>query len=264
MENILTNEELVKLYHAGNPSALEALYLQNYGLICQTVRRLCWSKPKTFEDEMQEAYFALVQAVKAYPDSTDIKFSTYIINSIKWHKARRNDRERQRNPNNFITISLDEPLPGIEDGDLTLGSTIADPEAELEFEDRVEQIADQQVQERLKEVLSEIIAGLPRRSREVIRERLKGYSQAEIARLFGISASAVGQYENIAYREFRKRENLEKLKEFLDYYNLGYKNTSFRFWKDTGYSSVEWAIEKKLAFEARWIRKEGGKGENNG
>jgi len=254
VENILTNEELVKLYHAGNPSALEALYLQNYGLICQTVRRLCWSKPETFEDEMQEAYFALVQAVKAYPDSTDIKFSTYIINSIKWHKARRNDRERQRNPNNFITISLDEPLPGIEDGDLTLGSTIADPEAELEFEDCINQIADQQVQKRLKIVINEIISRLPKRSQEVIKERLKGRSLTDIAKEKEVSYSNVENLEYRAYREFRKKENREKLAEFLDYYNLGYKNTGFAFWRDTGYSSVEWAVERKITAENRFQR----------
>lgn len=248
MKTILTNEELVKLYHTGNPSALEALYLQNYGLIRSTVGKLCRYKPESFEDEMQEAFFDLVEAVKSFPDDKDVKLATYIVNSIRWRMYRRREAEYKKRPPKIA--SLDEPLPGFEDSDITLGDTVADPDAEFE-EDCIKRVGDQQIQDRLKAVISEIISGLPKRSQEVIRERLKGRSRADIARERKVSVSNVEEAEYRAHREFRKRENREKLAEFLDYYNLGYKNTGFGFWRDTGYSSVEWAIERKLTAESR-------------
>lgn len=262
MKNLLTNEELVKLYHDGNPSALEALYLQNYGLIRQTVRRLCRSKPETFEDEMQEAFFDLVEAVKSFPDDKDVKLATYIVNSIRWRMYRRREIEYKKRPPQIA--SLDEPLPGFEDQDMTLGDTVADPDAEFE-EDCIKRVGDQQIQDRLKAVIGEIIAGLPKRAQQVIKERIKGRSQTEIAREYGISESAVGSYEHRAHREFKKRENRAKLQEFLDYYDFqSYKRVSFAFWRDTGYSSVEWAVEKKLALEAKWIKKGVDNIENHG
>ncbi|MGI5838200.1 MAG: RNA polymerase sigma factor [bacterium] len=250
MKDIVTNEELVKLYRAGDPSALEALYLRNYGLIRQIVIRLCpGGNQQDIEDEMQEAFFALVEAVKAFPEGQDVKLTTYISNCIKWHKSRRYQFDRKRNPENLI--SLDEPLPGIE-GNITLGDTVVDPDAEFE-EGCVNRVAYQKIQDRLDSLIDEILS---KRESDVIRRRMSGKTQAEISQEIGLAQNVVGQYERMAYEKIRNRKNDKKLQEILDYYDLqSYKRVGFAFWRDTGYSSVEWAAEKKMEVEAKWLKR---------
>lgn len=251
MKDIMTNEELVKLYRAGDPSALEAIYLQNYGLIRMTVRKLCRYEQDAFDDEMQEAFFALAEAVKSFPDDPKAKLATYLVNSIKWKKWRRYQTDQKHNHKN--NVSLDEPLPGFEESNITLGDAIADPDAEFE-EDCVNRIADQAIQDRLKTVIADIIAGLPKRPQEVILARMEGKSRSDIAKDKGVSVSNIEDAEYRAHKAFRKKENRERLAEFLEYYDLGYKNTGFGFWRDTGYSSVELAIERKMEAEGAFER----------
>ncbi|RGB69618.1 sigma-70 family RNA polymerase sigma factor [Provencibacterium massiliense] len=237
---ILTNEELVELYRAGDLSTLEALWLQNYGLIRQTVRGLCKNEPDAFEDEMQEAYFALVDAVDKYDRNGGKKLTTYICNAIKWRKYRRYQTQRKHHPEN--TVSLNAPVSGFEDEDITLETSIPDPVAEFE-EASTSQMSDPTVQAELNTIMQEIIENLPGKCRIVMDKRLKGCSQTSIARQTGMSSSQVQQLETKGHRVFRKKENYDKLKPYLDYYGIAYKHTGFRFWKETGYSSVEWAVE---------------------
>lgn len=237
---VLTNEELVELYRAGDPSALEALWLQNYGLIRKVVWKLCTNKPDVFEDEIQEAYFAFMEAVDKYDKDGEAKLSTYICNAIKWRKYRRDQTERKHHPEN--TISLNDPVLGFEDDGVTLESIIPDQDAEFE-EASISRMSDSTVQAELNTIMQEIIENLPGKCRTVMGERLKGRSQTGIARQTGISSSQVQQLEAKGHRAFRKKENYDKLKPYLDYYGIACKHTGFRFWKETGYSSVEWAVE---------------------
>lgn len=251
MKDIVTNEELVKLYRAGDPSALEALYLRNYGLIRRIVIRLCpGGNQQDIEDEMQEAFFALVEAVKAYPDGQDVKLATYIANCIKWHKSRRYHFTRKHNPEN--PVSLDEPLPGFEESNITLADAIADPDAEFE-EDCVNRVAYQKIQDQLNSIIDELLS---KREGDIIRRRMSGQTQAEISQEIGLAQNVIGQYERMAHEKIRNRKNHEKLQEILDYYDFkSYKRVGFGFWRDTGYSSVEWAAEKKMEVEAKWLKR---------
>ncbi|WP_195377241.1 sigma-70 family RNA polymerase sigma factor [Anaerotruncus rubiinfantis] len=239
---VLTNEELVELYRVGDHSALEALWLQNCGLIRKVVWKLCANKPDVFEDEVQEAYFAFIEAVDKYDKDSEAKLSTYICNAIKWRKYRRDQTERKHHPEN--TISLNAPIPGFEDEDVTLENSIPDPDAEFE-EACIDRMAAPVIQSELRVAMREIIEQMPGRCREVMAERLKGFSQADIARKTGMGSSQVQQLEAKGHRIFRKTENRKGLQPFLDFYEIAYKHTGFQFWKDTGYSSVEWAVEMK-------------------
>lgn len=255
MKNIVTNEELVKLYRAGDPSALEALYLRNYGLIRQIVIKLCpGGNQQDIEDEMQEAFFALVEAVKAYPDGQDVKLATYIVNQISWRKKNRYKLEQSKLPpeGKKAILSLDSPISGIESNEITLGDAIADPDAEFE-EDCVNRAAYQKIQDRLNSIIDELLS---KREGDIIRRRMSGQTQAEISQEIGLAQNVVGQYERMAYEKIRNRKNCEKLQEILDYYDFkSYKRVGFSFWRDTGYSSVEWAAEKKMEAEAKWLKR---------
>jgi RNA polymerase sigma factor (sigma-70 family) len=250
MKDIVTNEELVKLYRAGDPSALEALCLQNYNLIRQTVSKLCKYQPEMFEDEMQEAFLALLVAVNKYQEDSGSKLATYIVNEIEWS---RKNRYRYRSRHDVIdTVSLDKPLPG-ESTETVLSDTISDPNSDL-----ASNFEKEDIRQRLKTVLSDIVERLPNEQKTVIKARLEDKSLQQIARERGErEIYRVRQIEQSAFNLIKSKENIEKLQEFIDFYNLGYKHTGYRFWKETGYSSVEWAVELKERNEKRWIKKGG-------
>lgn len=171
-ENYLTNEELVKLYHDGDPSALEALYLQNHRLIRYTVRRLCRGREQDFDDEMQEAFFMMIKKVNKFREEGSASLATYIVKQIIWgYKDRRRTAQSQHEKG---MISLDTPINRNDGNTILLIDTLPDPTANFEDE-----ISDEMVRNQLKVVLHEIISTLPERQRAVIQARLEGYSQLE-------------------------------------------------------------------------------------
>lgn len=70
--NQLTNEEIVKRIKAGE-NLLEDLYVLNLGFVNYYAK--CLSIPEAYyEDFIQQAYFALLDAVKAYPENSRVPF----------------------------------------------------------------------------------------------------------------------------------------------------------------------------------------------
>lgn len=243
MEQLFTNEELVAIYQGGDINALEALWLQNTRLIEHTIRRI-GCPPDQIEDEIQNAFFSLQKAATRYSPESAFKFTTALMNTIKWDRSRRYAKDK--NPKD--TISIDQPLPGEED--FTISDLLNDESVNVEA-DVALHLDEEQMTKRLNEVLLEIINRLPERIKNVMVDRLRGFSQAQISAKDNISASVVSAAETKAYAIMRRSENLRNLQPFLDYYGISYKNTGFRFWKETGFSSVEWAIMRKQQLENR-------------
>lgn len=78
---IMTNEELVHEYQAGNREAIEQLYLQNSGMIEKIVRR--YSGAEELEDLRQESFFGLVKAAELWNPEKGASFLTYAIYWIR-------------------------------------------------------------------------------------------------------------------------------------------------------------------------------------
>lgn len=77
----MTNEELVKNIRAGQNEQIEALYLQNQGIICKVAKRFIgYEEP---EDLKQEAFIILCEAVQSY-DEDKAAFSTHFYKRLMW------------------------------------------------------------------------------------------------------------------------------------------------------------------------------------
>lgn len=82
----MTNEALVAAIRsgAGERSALmEQLYKQNEGLMRKIANKAAYGRD-TFDDLMQEAYFALENAVEAFDASSGMMFVTYFGKALQW------------------------------------------------------------------------------------------------------------------------------------------------------------------------------------
>lgn len=243
MKQILTNEELCSIYQGGDADALEALWLQNIKLIKRVVRKLC-PIAEEYDDELQEAFFSVRKAALSYKPGSNFTFATALYNQISWDKIRR--IKKAQNKNTPELVSIDAVIPGTED--FTIGDTLIDESENIE-EYILSNVDATAVQARLNDVLHDIISKLPPKSKQIMEYRLSGFSQADIARINKVSPSVVSAAEERARRIMKRDENIRKLRPFFDYYGIACKHTGFCFWKDTGYSSVEWAVEKKQNYE---------------
>jgi RNA polymerase nonessential primary-like sigma factor len=76
----LSNEQLVVMYQqTGSEEVFEALWNQNNGLLHQKAKSFTSSTNLEEEDLVMEAYTPFQRAINTYKDSSDTKFSTYLM-----------------------------------------------------------------------------------------------------------------------------------------------------------------------------------------
>jgi RNA polymerase sporulation-specific sigma factor len=215
--------------------AMSELWEQVYKLIHKLMGKYfpfckrCGLEP---EDLTQSGYFALVRAVDAYDPEKGYAFNTYLELHVS-NAAREalGFRDGRRTPPPHVS-SLDEPLPGVEDGSLTLGDTITDESAEA----AMEQVQDEWQRALLRECLEGCLSGCPVDQAEVIRARFfEGKTLQAIADQREVPRERIRQLEAKGMRQFRKWSNLKKLQPYLEAADChGYGLQSFR---DHGYVS---------------------------
>lgn len=93
----MINEELVEQIQNGInvQENMGILYKQNFGFIRKIVRP--YSSYAEMDDLMQEAYFGLVNAVKNFDISKDLKFTTYAFSHIRQSSRRYVDNYSRTN-----------------------------------------------------------------------------------------------------------------------------------------------------------------------
>lgn len=93
----MTNEELVEQIQNGinTQENMGILYKQNFGFIRKIVRP--YSSYAEMDDLMQEAYFGLLNAVKNFDISKDLKFTTYAFSHIRQSSRRYVDNYSRTN-----------------------------------------------------------------------------------------------------------------------------------------------------------------------
>lgn len=105
----MTNEELVRLYQAGNDKALEELIENNKGVIINLVNKFYVSNTNSIdlEDLKQEGYIALINAANKYDFNKENKspFLIYAIYNINWRIKTFLYRS-----NTNTELSLDKPI----------------------------------------------------------------------------------------------------------------------------------------------------------
>ncbi|MDR1775779.1 MAG: hypothetical protein LBS17_05000 [Actinomycetes bacterium] len=255
----MTNEELLQAINngGGDEQTLTALWEQTAHIffmhsdgLYRRHKDRADSCGAARDDFRQVCWFAFLDTIKAHnakPD-TELKFTAF----IGFHVRRRvyellGYRTSKRNPLNGA-VSLDAPLPGNDDENITIADSIADPQAELPFE-----TADG------SDIASEverIVSALPEKQAAAVRGRFwRDKTLAEVGAELGLTPTQIRNVYQHAIRKLRRDRRLREIhEEFYAAANLT-KHTGFKFFKETGMSSVEWHL---LKLEERLDRAKGG------
>jgi RNA polymerase sigma factor (sigma-70 family) len=224
----MTNEELAMRIKAGGQECTGELWDQVKLFVCLLCNRFfalyadaCQSAGVDADDLCQEGYFALMDAVEAYNQDGEYKLLSYIryplknrLNTLVGFRGRR----RLHN----APVSLDEPTgEGI-----CLGDTLADQAAEDELEAVIEQV----YTEGLRADLDYCLATLDYRQREAIRAKyFKGQP---------IHDAREHLYKGL--QRLRSGKCMNRLRKYEQDIIARYAyNSSYRLWRETGYSSTE-------------------------
>jgi RNA polymerase sigma factor (sigma-70 family) len=179
------------------------------------------------EDLTQAGYLALADAVAGYEPQAGADFTTY----LRYHVRKRFAEVARRKGTKRApyVLSLDEPLD--DEADTLRVDTVADPDADTAEAG----IADVWNKE-LRRALDECIATLPEEHAAVIRARY--YEGAPIPGSHSIEQSAL-------YR-LRRGKNGQRLWVYIELCERQYRRGGYRRFRETGYSSVEEAVERLL------------------
>ena len=117
----------------------------------------------------------------------------------------------QRNDRLSRIGSIDAPITGCENDNVTVGDAVADPG------DPCSEILDSITEQQLKEILWEIVEDLPGKEPAVIKMRYQeNLLYKEIAARTGITTEAARQWELKALREMRRPSRARQLRPFYD------------------------------------------------
>ena len=117
----------------------------------------------------------------------------------------------QRNDRLSRIGSIDAPITGCENDNVTVGDAVADPG------DPCSEILDSITELQLKEILWEIVEDLPGKEPAVIKMRYQeNLLYKEIAARTGITTEAARQWELKALREMRRPSRARQLRPFYD------------------------------------------------
>ena len=260
-----TNAALAALAASGNTFALGQLWEVNKGFI----RRQLWqwyekNKPVadnaglSFEDLVQEGYFAVDYAAKHY-DPERGSFTT-VLSYALMHQIRSatcgehyriiETSEGKRvqasaNPLNNCT-SLDATLDSEDDGSSTLGDLQPDPAAAQAFQTAEDDLYTEELHAALEEALNKLT---PRQADIIRRHYFGGKSFAEIAREDGTSTVAPRNHEVSAFIALRQNPALARWHDDI-ISTKSWSGTGFGVWNHRG--SVE---ERTVEYLDDWEAK---------
>lgn len=246
----MTNEELAILIKDGRIDLIPTLWEQVERFTNAKAKDYfnlhpltCASAGVTLEDLQQEAYFALLDAVRYYDPEAGHTFLTYmrypLQNAFNALCGRRTQKSKQAPLNH--SKSLYTPIG---EEDITLADTLEDEGAAADLRQAEAAIYNSQLHNALEECLST----LPPIQEAAVRCRYyEGLTIAETGEKIGLSRtqSRNREYEGLrALRTGRNRKWLEPFRE--DIISRHAYHSSFSLWRNTGTSSTEYTAMKLL------------------
>ena len=249
----MTNEELAQRIKAGEKDLIGQLWEQTERLLRFLIERELVATDKaeraeaagvTREDLLQEAFFALMQAVEAYDPADGFTFGAFLkwpVKSVVNNALGIRTKKGREDPLASAS-SIDAPIGGEDDEPLlTFLADTEDPIAEAE---------DRLFREELRKELERSLAELPEREAEVIRARYyEDQTIEQVGDRVGCSAERARQIEQEALDALRMKESLQAYRDEIitrHAYHGG-----FQRWKDTRTSSVEAAAVKLADIDER-------------
>lgn len=234
-----TNEELAAAIQAGEREAIEQLWGQCYGFICQHAYKWAqaWRERPSIdaEDFTQSGYIALCEAVKAYQADRGsfLHFLAYFLKTEFSKVAGCRTPAQMKEPLNNA-ISLDAPAYNDADSEATIGDTI--PAEDAAF-DEVEEAMHK---ETISAAVREAVGSLPDRQRRAIEAYyLDGKTYSEIAAMMNVANSRTAQLVKDGLQGLRRGRYAPTLSELLWGEQNFYLRTGFTSWKNTGCSVQE-------------------------
>lgn len=256
----MTNEELAHQIKAGNDHLQEQLWLQIESFVAQRAYKYatvsadsCARLGVELNDFIQVGYFAMIDAVKAFPDETEYKFTTFLGYQLRRHfgdliHARGRWSEESRKTFDGITgaESLDVPISD-EQGSHSLAEIIPDPRAEEAFENVEEQLYLEKLRTDLNKALSTLT---PRQELCVRQFYLEGKTQAAIAKSLNVTETSIRNRRQAGLAALRRCANLQ------DYRAIQYAHAyqgGLNAWKHTG-SSIQERIVMNIESREQTLR----------
>lgn len=247
----MSNEELALAYQGGDNHRAAELWEQNIGLLrllavkyFKAREGICRSAGVTFEDLLQEGYFIIMNAARAYDPQKGFVFTSYIGFHARgcWDDMTGLRTPAQRRTLLNHAISIETPIG--EEDDLTVGDMIADPAAEEAFED-VERRA---YVSALRADIEQAIAFLPGDQQYIMRRAyLDGAPLWSIAAETGMLLQTVYASTRRAMNALRRRREILKYREQAD----AYRGCGVRLFQTTWTSSTERAALCNIEHEER-------------
>lgn len=225
-----------------NEHQLEKLWMAVYRLIRYWALKYCRHDENNvyeLDDLIQSGYFALINAVGAYPEECEYSFTSFLFNHCRNEFSNLIGLNRKRIP----IVSIHTSLADYDD--ITIQDTIPDDAAEEELLKVEEEIYNESLHRAIDEALNYVSP----KQKEIIE--LHYYEEKtfnDIALQFGCTTSNIGFQEREALRVMRKGKAYEALKEY-DYRAEGLKSTGLCSFKNDLSSSVEKAVMRKINYE---------------
>lgn len=260
-----TNAALAALAAAGNSFALGQLWEVNKGF----VRRQLWqwyeknqtvadSAGLSFEDLVQEGYFAVGYAVKHY-SAEQGSFTTYLSYALLKQIRTATCGEHTRgvttedgrrvavsaNPLNECS-SLDVRLDESDEGSSTKGETIEDPAATQAFQTAEDDLYTEELHNALEEALSHLAA---KQADVVRRHYFEGQPLKEISQEDGTTLNAARNREQAAFIALSRNLKLQRWRDEI-ISAKAWSGTGFGVWNHRG--SVE---ERTVEYLDDWEAK---------
>ena len=210
----LTNEELALRAQSGDRENTGQLWEQVKLLTFRFASRFfrksfmsCQTHGVVLEDLQQECFLAVMDAVKSYDPSRGLKFNSFLSFPLKNHfNALIGHRGNQRADPLNESASLDEPLVGAEDPDLTLMDALEDQTADTQVE--VEETA-------VQKIVREAVKRLNPFHRFLIeRHYFQNCTLEAIAQETGMEQREVQKHHNLALNALKKMKDIQNLKAF--------------------------------------------------
>lgn len=249
---VMTNEQLAELIQDGQKEYIYPLWLNLRPLImklsnrCYTFYSTAFEKAGiTLEDIEQEAFFALLEAVKAYRPKDGYKLSTYLTYQLKKTFNTLAGFRTVKRLNE--AVSLEAPTGGGDGEPLTLGDTIEDKTALEDIQEAERALYNKQLRKDLKAAIERLSDA----QKDIIEQRYyKRLTMADIARQRQTTPSKIVSINKKALYALSKDKVIrERYRQ--DIISAHAYRGSFTAWKYSGYSSVEKTVARLLEVQKR-------------